>query len=132
MLNIFDRENFGKLLVRLVLGTILATNGVMAFVGGKTTLISLGEISRIIGFPWMLYFGWMMAVASIVCGITFAIGAFFRVSTFLLGTVILAEAICKYCIGHSFLHSVSYILMLSIAVYGFLFIGAGSYAVQKK
>ncbi|MDR1413882.1 MAG: hypothetical protein LBI56_03020 [Puniceicoccales bacterium] len=132
MFNSFDRESFGRLAVRLILGVILAAKGVMVFVGGKSIFLTIGKISAVSGVQWLQYGAWVIAVLSIVCGVTFAIGAFFKASTLLLGTIVLLEAVCKHYIGYPFINGISNILMLSVAIYGFLFIGSGSYSVQKQ
>ncbi|MDR3144443.1 MAG: hypothetical protein LBT64_03005 [Puniceicoccales bacterium] len=130
--SLFDRESFGKLFIRVILGTILAAKGVMFFVQGDSALISLGKILSTIGITKLpLYFGWAIAIVCVVCGVTFAIGAFFKMSTFLLGTIFLLNAIFMYCGGRDLVDEVSHVAILSAVMYGFMFIGAGAHAVQK-
>ncbi|MDR2777092.1 MAG: hypothetical protein LBB17_03575 [Puniceicoccales bacterium] len=129
----FDREDFGKLFIRLVLGITLAAKGVMFLVEGQSFLTTLGKNLSIVGVTfWPLFLGGVIAICHIVCGITMAIGAFFKTSTFLFGTFFLLEAAFKYHIGSNLSGKISYLVMLSAVMYGFMFIGSGSYAVQKQ
>ncbi|MDR1173275.1 MAG: hypothetical protein LBJ75_03630 [Puniceicoccales bacterium] len=130
---LFNRENLGKLFIRLVLGIILAARGVMFLVGGQSSLTMLGDILSIVGVTlWPLYLGGVIAICHVVCGITVALGTFFKTSTFLFGTFFLLEAASKYHAGNNLIGEVSYLIMLSAIMYGFMFIGSGSYAVQKQ
>ncbi|MDR1433068.1 MAG: hypothetical protein LBI61_01860 [Puniceicoccales bacterium] len=130
--NFFNKENFGKLFIRMILGIILTAKGIYVFVGGRTALLTLGKILAAVGVTfWPLYFGWAIAVICVVCGIMFAIGAFFKTSAFLLGTVILLETVFKYYASCPLVDSVAISAMLSAAMYGLLFIGPGTYAVDK-
>jgi hypothetical protein len=108
---------------------VLATKGIMFFVGGNNALIALGKVLSIIGITsWPLHFGWAMAMIYIVGGITFAVGAFFRISTFSLGTIVLLETTFKYSTNRPFMDDVAYALVLAATMYGFMFIGPGTYA----
>jgi putative oxidoreductase len=129
----FNRENSGKLFMRLVLGPILTAKGVVFFVKGKTSLIAIGGILSAIGITfWPLVFGWIIAAVCVVCGVTFAIGAFFKTSAFFLGTFTLFEAIFRHFSGANLMDNVAYALMLSAVLYGFIFVGPGTYVVQKQ
>jgi uncharacterized membrane protein YphA (DoxX/SURF4 family) len=129
---LFNREDFGKLFIRLVLGIILAAKGVMFLIEGQSFLAMLGKNLSIVGITfWPLFLGGVIAICHIVCGITVALGAFFKTSMFLFGTFFLLEAIFKYHTGSNLIGKVAYLVMLSAVMYGFMFIGSGSYAVQK-
>ncbi|MDR1528585.1 MAG: hypothetical protein LBS22_03315 [Puniceicoccales bacterium] len=130
---LFNRENFGKLFIRLVLGIVLAAKGVMFLIEGQSSLAMLGKFLSIVGITfWPLYLGGVIAICHIVCGITIALGAFFKTSTFLFGTFFLFEAAFKYHAGNNLTGEVAHLAMLSALMYGFMFIGSGSYAVQKQ
>ncbi|MDR1891226.1 MAG: hypothetical protein LBQ23_03585 [Puniceicoccales bacterium] len=130
--SLLDKENFGKLFIRLVLGIILAAKGITFFIHGQPALTLLGKILSVVGITfWTLHLGWAIAICYIVCGITMALGAFFKTSTFLLGTFSLLEAAFKYYTGGDPVSEVAHMVMLSATMYGFVFIGSGSYSVQK-
>lgn len=129
----FNGENFGKLFIRVILGLILTAKGIVFFVDGQMALLTLGKILNVIGITfWPLYFGWIIAVICVLCGVTFAIGAFFKTSTFLLGTITLLEAAFKYYINFPLMDTVAYAAIPSVVMYGFLFIGPGTYAVDRS
>jgi hypothetical protein len=44
----------------------------------------------------------------------------------------LLEAVFKYAVGGPLMDAVAYTLMLSAVMYGFMFVGPGSYVVQKQ
>jgi putative oxidoreductase len=130
--SIFDRENFGKLFIRVVLGTIIMGRGVAFFVQGKGTLVSLGNILSLLGMNFSpLFFGVCVAVVCVVGGITFALGAFFRTSSFLLGTVTVLDAIFRYHTRTVSLDVAVGAVAIAATLYGFMFIGAGAHAVQR-
>ncbi|MDR2779377.1 MAG: hypothetical protein LBB16_03805 [Puniceicoccales bacterium] len=130
--SLFDRENFGKLFIRFVLGSILAAKGIIFFVQGQPALTLLGKMLSIVGITfWPLYLGWIMAICYIICGVTVVLGAFFKASTFLLGTFAMLDAVFKYHMGGDVVGEITHCVILSTVMYGFMFIGPGSYAVQK-
>ncbi|MDR2602956.1 MAG: hypothetical protein LBC11_00130 [Puniceicoccales bacterium] len=129
----FDRQDFGKLFIRLVFGIILAAKGVVFLVEGQPSLTLLGSILSIVGIASLpLYLGWVIAVCHIVCGIMIALGAFFKISTFLFGTFLLLEAAFKYKMGGNLIREVANLVMLAAVMYGFVFIGSGTYTIQKQ
>ncbi|MDR2432284.1 MAG: hypothetical protein LBD34_00840 [Puniceicoccales bacterium] len=128
----FDRKDFGKLFIRLVFGIALAVKGVAFLVKGPSSLTLLGSILGIIGVTFFpLYLGWAVAVCHVVCGIMIAIGVFFKTSTFLFGTFFLLEAILEYQTGSDPIKEVAYPVMLAAVMYGFVFIGSGTYSIHK-
>ncbi|MDR0693361.1 MAG: hypothetical protein LBF49_02195 [Puniceicoccales bacterium] len=130
---LFDRQDFGKLFIRLVFGIVLAAKGIMFCMEGQSSLILLGSILSVTGVTSLpLCLGWIVAVCHIVCGIMVALGAFFKTSTFLFGTFFLLEAALKYQMGSNLVGEIAYLVMLAAAMYGFMFIGSGAYTVQKQ
>ncbi|MDR1457625.1 MAG: hypothetical protein LBI47_02125 [Puniceicoccales bacterium] len=133
----FDRQDFGKLFIRLIFGIVLAAKGIMFFVEGPSSLALLGGIRSVSlstggTLPLPLYLGWIIAICHIVCGIMIALGAFFKTSTFLFGTFFLLEAVLKYQAGSNPIEEVAHLAMLAAAMYGFMFIGSGAHTIQKQ
>jgi hypothetical protein len=127
-----DKENFGKLLIRLVLGVVLIAKDIVFFVQSHPTLTLLGKTLSIIGinlYPLRLGFG--IAICYIICQTTVALGAFLKTSTFLSGTFTILEAVFKYHIGGDLVGEVVHVVILSSMMYGFMLIDSGSYSVQK-
>ena len=134
----FNREDFGKLFIRITLGILLAAQGVNFFVQGKCALASLGKIVTAIGwnvFPiskTTIVLGGIFAIFYIVCGITFAIGAFSKISSGILSVLLLLTSITKLSEGHHFFGLTEYLFIASFVLFGFCWIGAGQYAVQTS
>ena len=128
-----NKDAVGKLIIRAVLGILFAAKGIKFFIGGKTALIAFGKILSTIGITfWPLYFGWILACICVVCGMTLLLGVFFKTTTFLLGTILLLDTICKYYMGYRVFDAVAYSAMIVAVMYGMMFIGAGEYSVQKS
>ena len=125
----FIGEDTGKLFVRCVLGILLTIKGVMFFVDGARSLMAISKFLSIVGVNfWPLWVGRVVAVIRLLFGITFLLGAFFKTSAFLLGSALLFDAACGYYLG---INDYVLCLMLASVMYGFIFIGAGQYSVQK-
>ena len=128
----FGSEDTGKLVIRIVLGVLVAANGVMFFVNNAGALKAVSALLSSLGIKiWPLLVGDLVAIVKLLFGITFLLGAFFKTSSFLLGTMLLFDAACKYCLKQGFSEIVSLYIMLASVAYGFIFIGAGQYSVQK-
>jgi putative oxidoreductase len=130
--SVFDKEGFGKLFVRVILGMIAMAKGIAFFVQGKGALVAAGNILSLIGINFSpLFFGFCVAIVCVVCGITFAIGAFFKTSAFLLGSVILLDALLHHYTKTAAVDVVVTTIGVAATLYGFVFIGAGPHAVQR-
>ena len=85
-----NKEAVGKLIVRIIVGALMMAHGVILFIGGKSGLISIGEICSVLGISGRHLFGILggiLATFCIISGITFVLGVFFRAASLILGTI---------------------------------------------
>ena len=129
----FDTENFGKLFIRFFIGVYFAITGVHFFVGGHNALVLLGKILQVLGINFSpMLFGVILASMHIVCGMTILLGFLFRSSCFLLGSITLLEAVIEIYMHNSIFNRVLPTFLLSMIIYGMMFIGKGKFSVTKN
>jgi uncharacterized membrane protein YphA (DoxX/SURF4 family) len=127
----FDRPDFGKLLVRVVLGLIFAWFGVKMLGGGKSALVILDQPFPILSYTvaprtWIL----CVAVVYLIAGILFMAGSFFRTSCVALAavelvlirqTIFTAPAEVDLMLLH--------VVLMAVNI-GFLFMNPGRYSAR--
>jgi uncharacterized membrane protein YphA (DoxX/SURF4 family) len=81
----WDKENFGKLFSRLVVGLFFIAFGIHHFSNGMSSLQALGTIFSVICITfWPGMWGVFAAVTLILSGMCFLIGFFFHTNCALL------------------------------------------------
>lgn len=127
----FDRPDFGKLIIRFVLGLIFAWYGVKMLGGGRSALIIYGQPLVIFGHS--IPFGiWIMilSVDYLIAGILFMAGCFFKscCTALAIAEIILVR---QTIFGNP--HEVDLMLLhviLAAVCVGFLFIHPGRYSAS--
>jgi uncharacterized membrane protein YphA (DoxX/SURF4 family) len=126
----WDKENFGKLFIRLVIGLFFIALGIRYFSGGMFSLRALGAIFNAIGIAfWSGLWGTFSAVILILSGMCFLIGFFFRTNCGLLLLVFFLKALATWTALENFFDD-EFLLSASLAVmlFSFLFMGAGRFS----
>jgi uncharacterized membrane protein YphA (DoxX/SURF4 family) len=129
----FDKPDFGKAIIRVVLGLIFAWCGVKGIGGGRSQLFILNAPFSLFSFT-LLPHTWMIFVATIylIAGILFMAGSFFRSCCSALAIVEVLQVrqtiICAKQGGTDFLllH-----VILAAVCFGFIYINPGRYSASS-
>ncbi|MDR2371585.1 MAG: hypothetical protein LBD60_00325 [Puniceicoccales bacterium] len=133
-MSLWDKENFGKLFIRLLVGLFFVALGIRYFSGGMSSLQILGAIFNILGITfWPSIWGIFSAVVLILSGMCFLIGFFFRTNCALLLLVFFLKLLTAWFFSKNFFDS-EFLLNASLAVllFAFLFMGAGRFSSDGK
>ncbi|MDR1303188.1 MAG: DoxX family membrane protein [Puniceicoccales bacterium] len=130
----WEKENFGKLFIRLFLGLFFVASGVRYFSGGISALQTLGAIFSAIGITfWPVIFGIISAVILVLSGMCFLIGFFYRLNCGLLLAIYFLKALgngsgLKNFFDGEFLLNI----LIALLLFAFLFMGAGRFSSDGK
>ncbi|MDR1366912.1 MAG: DoxX family protein [Puniceicoccales bacterium] len=130
----WEKENFGKLFIRLVIGLFFIAFGIRHFAGGMLSLQALGVIFSTIGITfWPGVWGVFSSVILILSGMCFLIGFFFRTNCVLLSLVFFLKLLTTWSSSKNFF-DVEFLLNASLTVllFSFLFMGAGRFSSDGK
>ena len=132
--NILASENFGKLFLRVMIGSYFIALGVKHFAGGWSMIETLGKIFSTIGITFLpKMFGVVSALILILSGMCFLIGFFFKANAFLLFVIFLIKSILYWKISHNYWNvDFLYSFILSIVLISCIFIGPGKYSSDKQ
>ena len=129
----FDSENFGKLFIRFFLGVYFIVIGIHFFVSGHSALVFISKVLKVLHFKFSpMLFGSSLASIQIVCGMTVLLGFLFRLSCFLLGSVVLLDAIIAFYMHNNVFSSILPTALLSMILFGMIFVGGGKFSVSKS
>lgn len=99
----WDKEHFGRLLIRIVLGILLVALGVKYFTGGSIALKTLGAIVQALGITfWPRLWGILSATVLIFSGMCYVIGFYYRVNCGLLAMIFALKTIIDWKLGYHF------------------------------
>jgi putative oxidoreductase len=124
-------SNFGLLIMRAGLGTMMIAHGLPKITGGPEKWAKLGTAMANMGIHFSPT-GWGLAaaIAEAIGGVLVVLGLAFRPAClFILMTMIVA-ATMHLSKGESLLDS-SHAIELAFAFFGMMFIGPGKYSVDK-
>ncbi|MDR2812653.1 MAG: hypothetical protein LBB05_02620 [Puniceicoccales bacterium] len=130
----WDKENFGKLFIRLAVGLFFIALGIRHFSSGMPSLQALGNIFSVIGITfWPGAWGVFSAVTLILSGMCFLIGFFFRTNCALLLLVFFLKLLATWFFSKNFFDA-EFLLSasLSVLLFSFLFMGAGRFSSDGK
>jgi uncharacterized membrane protein YphA (DoxX/SURF4 family) len=130
----WDKENFGKLFIRLLVGLFFIALGIRYFSGGMSSLQILGAIFNTLGVTfWPGIWGVCSAVVLILSGMCFLIGFFFRTNCALLLLVFFLKLLTVWFFSKNFFDP-EFLLNASLAVllFAFLFMGAGRFSSDGR
>jgi len=125
-------RNFGLLVTRVGLGVMLFLHGLPKLTGGPAKWESLGaSMSNLHIHVFPVFWGFMSAITECIGGLFCVLGLWFRaVSLFMLINFIVA-VLALYAGGKGIMGS-SEAIELGFVFFGFIFIGAGSYSIDKS
>jgi uncharacterized membrane protein YphA (DoxX/SURF4 family) len=83
-----------------------------------------------IGFSPM-FFGEVLAIINIICGLTAIMGFLFKTSCFLLGLTFLLETIAAALIGKGTFSCIVPGFTIGMVTFGLIFIGSGKFSVKN-
>ena len=131
---IFESENFGKLLIRITIGAYFIASGIKYFAGGWNMLESLGKIFSAIGISFFpRFFGISSSIVLILCGMSFMIGFFFKINSFLLFVLFLLKTVVNWKLCHNFWNNdFLFSFIISIFLFSLIFIGPGRFSADKR
>ncbi|MDR1907096.1 MAG: hypothetical protein LBQ03_02670 [Puniceicoccales bacterium] len=130
----WDKENFGKLFMRLLMGLFFIALGIRYFSGGMSSLQILGTIFNVLGITfWPGIWGVFSAVVLILAGMCFLIGFFFRTNCAFLLLLFFLKSLTVWVFSKNFFDG-EFLLNASLAVmlFSFLFMGAGRFSSDGK
>ncbi|MDR1434840.1 MAG: DoxX family protein [Puniceicoccales bacterium] len=130
----WEKENFGKLFIRLFLGLFFIASGIRHFSGGISALRILGSIFNAIGITlWPGLWGTFSSVILVLSGMCFLIGFFYRTNCGLLLLVFFLKALTNWYLSKNFFDG-EFLLnaLITLSLFAFLFIGAGRFSSDGK
>jgi uncharacterized membrane protein YphA (DoxX/SURF4 family) len=129
-ISFWEKENFGKLLIRLTFGLFFVALGIRHFTGGMSALRTLGAIFEVIGLTfWPGFLGTFSAIILILGGMCFLIGFFFKTNCSLLWLVFLLRALTHWFWARNFFDPTFLCdAMVTLLLFSFLFIGPGRFS----
>ena len=131
--NLFVRENFGLLLLRVSLGVIMIMHGVPKILGGVETLESVGSTLGNLGIRFApVFWGFMAAFTEVLGGLLLVVGFLFRPACALLGFTMVVASVYHFTHGDDFFTVTSHALSLAFVFFSMLFFGPGKFSVQKR
>lgn len=129
----FDRENIGKLILRVALGVFFVVKGINYFVNHTIFCEGMAKISIAIAaadLPASLPI-WF-AILSIACGMCLTIGLKNCISATILMIVMAFETTILYHMKHVIIDDVSYSGLITLTLFSYVLFGAGKYSIDKK
>lgn len=133
MKDFFDKPDFGKLFLRVVLGAIVLTHAIVGLMGGVPALKAYGAAFQpfhITGNP--VFWGLLLLLVRAVGSLCFMLGLFFRSACFMVTLSFAVALVYHINAGHDFLSVTSGATRLFAVYFAFLFIGPGSYTLGGR
>lgn len=128
----FQKPNFGKLLLRVLLGGMMIAHGAPKFLGGSSTMETLGGAMEIYGITFLpIFWGFMAALTETVGGFMLILGYKTRFIALLLTFVMLTASLQIYDQGKGEFLAVAWPAELGIVYLSLIFIGAGKFSLDR-
>lgn len=124
---ISNQPNIGLLILRVVIGIVFVTHGVMKL---NSIEMTAGFFSKI-GIPAAGFFAWVVGLVETVGGVALILGLGTTVVTALLGIVMLV-AIFSAKLSAGFISGYEYDLTLLAGLASLLLQGSGKYSLDHK
>ncbi|NGP89552.1 DoxX family protein [Fodinibius halophilus] len=135
MLNKRKRNEFrdvGLLILRIGLGIMFIIHGYPKMFGGPEVWSEIGTAVQYLGIDFApMFFGFMAGVTEFFGGIFLILGLFFSPTVFFLLVVMLVAAAQHLGAGDSFA-SYSHSIEMGVVFLSLIFIGPGTYSLDKK
>ncbi|MDR3316967.1 MAG: hypothetical protein LBS68_02800 [Puniceicoccales bacterium] len=128
----FDRPDFGKLVIRVVLGFIFAWFGVKMLGGGRSALVILDRPFTLFSITlaprtWIL----TASIVYLIAGILFMAGSFFKTCCMALTVVELILIRQSAYVNHAEVDLLLLHVVLAAICFGFIFINPGRYSASS-
>ncbi|HTN45072.1 MAG TPA: DoxX family protein [Flavipsychrobacter sp.] len=124
-------SNFGLLIMRAGLGTMMIIHGLPKITGGPEKWAKLGTAMANMGIHFFPT-GWGLAaaIAEAIGGVLVVLGLAFRPACLFIVMTMIVAATMHLSKGESLLDS-SHAIELAFAFFGLMFMGPGKYSVDK-
>lgn len=127
---LFQDDNLGILIIRLVMGAAIIAAGIPKFMNGPDALREVGSAMSYIGVNFApLTFGFLAALAEIVGGFMIMLGFLFRPAAALLTFVMIMASIAT---AHNNPDGIALPISYAGVFLGLLFTGPNKFSVQKE
>ena len=133
------QQSFGLLCLRVALGATMIAYGVPKFLGGEAYLTQIGTAVQHVGIHFgYQFFGLVAALTEVVGGFMLIIGAYFRISCFLLLIEMLVASLSQRAglaanaTSNDFIMAVLHPLSMAGIFLSALFLGPGRLSIQKE
>lgn len=127
------KPDFGLLALRVMLGALLTLHGVGYLMGGSVAYGLLGSAVGLFGMNIMhLFWGFLAALIYTVGGLFIMLGFVFRLVCFLMSLCMFVYAYPYFQNGTLLKPVTPHALTLLILAVCFIFIGPGTYSIDKE
>ncbi|MEZ5277644.1 MAG: DoxX family protein [Opitutaceae bacterium] len=124
--------DFGILLLRITLGSMMAWHGFPKFIGGVPLWTEIGGAMSGIGVDiYPVFFGFCAAITEFFGGIALVTGLFTRVVALFLAFTMAVAAVMHFNSGDG-LQGASHAIELGAVFLSLIFIGPGRYSVDRR
>ena len=125
-------RNFGLFVMRVGIGVMLFLHGLPKLTGGPAKWESLGHsMSNLHIHFYPVFWGFMSAITECIGGLFCVLGLWFRLVSLLMVFNFIVAILALLAGGKDALGA-SEAIELAFVFFGFLFLGAGSYSVDKS
>jgi putative oxidoreductase len=133
--SVYEQPNFGLLMLRVGIGSVMVLHGLPKFLGGAEVLTNVGQAMSVYGLNTMpLLWGSLVASSEVVGGLFILTGFLFRPAALMIAFTMLTAVILKLpdMPSLSNFKEFAYPLSLFFVFSSLFFIGAGSFAMGSS
>jgi putative oxidoreductase len=125
-------KNFGLLVMRAGLGVMMFLHGLPKLTGGVPKWHSLGENMGLLHIHFIpVFWGFMCAITECIGGLFCVLGLWFRLVCMLMLINFIVATAAHLAEGEKVLEA-SHALELCFVFFGLIFLGAGTYSIDKS
>ena len=125
-------KNLGLLIIRIGLGILFIYHGLPKLLGGPENWQKLGTAAGAVGIHFLpVFWGFLCAVTETIGGILVVVGLAFRPVCLLMAVNLIVAAAFTYKLSGDF-GDATHAIEDAIVFAGLVFIGPGSYSVDKS
>lgn len=133
--SLFEKPQFGTLVIRIGIGITFIALGIPKLIGGVSEWTSIGSSMANIGLPLKAFypaFGLAAALAEVLGGLAILIGFGYRIAAFFLFcTMVVASATLFDRFGTDMWFTAMWPISMAFFFLGAMFTGPGTLSVQK-
>lgn len=129
-----NKPDFGLLLLRVGVGSIMVLHGIPKFMGGKSMLEGVGSALSVYGLDGIIppvIAGFLAATAEVFGGVLIVLGMFFKAAAFAIAFTMLTATLLTSKFFNADFGSYAYPLAMLTLFTSLMFIGPGSYSMDK-